>query len=732
MKKKYFIIFTQLTLVVISAQKNNLASSNPITDEYFGTKVVDEYRNLENLKDTETINWMKRQADYTDSVLKDLPYKDYYLNERMKFDKKAGFFVNELKITGNDLYFYLKKEAHENIPKLYYRKSFKGKEEFLYDPSIFISSFDPESKQQHNFVINFISPSWDGSKIAISMSENGKEISEVIIMDVKTKYIYPQVITNLEPTSVGQVKWLEDNSSFFYTYFPVIDTDSPEYTKNTEVTFYRLGDDPKNRKNVFSRVNNPELNIDEGRFPGIVQFNQGDPYFIGNLGDVDDYTDTFIIDRKDFEKGIKSWKPLYHKADKVFDKMPMGKEVYFMSGYNSPNFKLCKTNLEKPDFKNPKILVPEKKDEVIRSFTLTKDGVYYTTTKNGVEAKFYLYKNGKDIPIKLPFVAGDITIETKGKEYSDVWIYCSGWANEQRRYKYNLTTNSFVLENLYPLIEYSEFKDIIVEETSIKARDGESIPLTLIHDKNINKNKQIPVIIQAYGAYGTSYTPFFARSYLMWAKQGGIIAIAHVRGGGEKGDRWHKAGYKETKPNTWRDLIDCTEFLINNGYTSKDKVAIWGKSAGGITVGRAITERPDLFKVAVIEVGATNMLRDEITPNGPGNVPEFGTVSKQDEFKALLEMDAFHHIKYGEKYPATLITAGMNDGRVVSWMPSKFAAKLMANDASQNPILLKIDYEGGHGGSVSYEKAYEEVGKIFAFIGWQLNLANFQPTNSKN
>lgn len=728
MKKLYYHLFINFIFFGLSnAQKSNPAPSIPSTDEYFDNKIVDDYRNLENLKDTATIKWMRSQTNHANSVLEKLPYKNYYINERLKFDKRGRYSISELKITGNDLYFYLKKDAYEKVEKLYYRKGFKGQEKLLYNPETFVSTFAQDSKQDHNFSINFISPSWDGNRIAISLSENGKETSEVIIMDVKTKYIHPEVITNLEPTAVGQIKWLEDNSSFFYTYFPVIDSNSPEYNKNTEVTFYSLGENPKKRKNVFSKSNNPELNIDEGRFPGIVQFNQNDPYFIGNLGDVDDYTDTFIINRKDFDKGIKNWRPLYYKSDKVYDKKPIGQEIYFISGYNAPNFTLCKTNLENPDFRNPEILVPEKNDEVIRSFEVTKDGIYYTTTINGIDTRFYLIRNGKNIPIKLPSVSGNVEIQTKGKDHSDIWVYCSGWSNETRRYRYNLKTNRFVEENLIPIVEYPEFDGVVVEETSIKARDGEEIPLTLIYDKNIKLKNTVPTLINAYGAYGTSSAPVFAKSYLMWAKKGGLIAIAHVRGGGEKGDRWHKAGYKQTKPNTWKDLIDCTEYLINQGYTSKEKVAIWGTSAGGIAIGRAITERPDLFKAAIVDVGTTNAIREETTPNGPGNIPEFGTVKNPDEFKALLEMDAYHHIKKGVKYPATLITAGINDGRVVSWEPAKFAAKLMANDASDNPILFKVDYDGGHGGNVSLAHSYSNLADIFAFALWQLGHPDYQP-----
>ena len=729
MRKLYLLLFINSVGSLVIAQKTNLAPSVPVTDDYHGIKVVDEYRNLENLKDPATINWMKSQTDYANSIVGKLPYKEYFINERLKFDKRSGYWISDLKITGNDLYFYLKKSAAEKKQKLYYRKGLKGKEQLLYDPETFVSTLDTTSRGKNNFNINFISPSWDGKKIAVSMSEDGKESSEVIIIDVASKYIYPQVVTHLEPTSVGQIKWLEDNKSFFYTYFPVIDPNSTEYTKNTEVTFYRLGEDPKNRTNVFSKVNNPELSIDESKFPGIVQFNQNDPYFIGNLGDVDDYTDTFIINRKDFEKGIKSWKPLYYKTDKVYDKKPVGKDVYFMSGYNAPNFRLCKTNLENPDFKNPEVLIPEKKDEVIQSFEITKDGMYYTTTKNGVESKLYLYKRGKDIPIKLPFIAGNVNIETKGKDYSDIWIYCSGWANEKTRYRFNLKNNTFIEENLVPLTDYHELNGTVIEEINVKARDGEDIPLTLIYDKNLKRDGNNAVLIDAYGAYGISNKPSFARSYLMWAKKGGIVAIAHVRGGGEKGDRWHKAGYKETKPNSWRDLIDCTEYLIKEKYTSKEKVGLWGASAGGIIMGRAMTERPDLFKAVIIDVGVTNALRMEITPNGPGNIAELGTVKKLNEFKALLEMDALHHVKKDEKYPATLITAGINDGRVIAWMPAKFAAKLIANDTSDNPILLKVDYEGGHGGGTDLMHAYGIVGEVFGFLAWQLGLPGYQPKN---
>ncbi len=729
MKKIYFLVYFITIASQVNAQKTNPAPSKPVTDEYHGVKVVDEYRNLEDLKDPATINWMKSQTDYANSVLGKLPYKEYFINERLKFDQRKGYTVSNLKITGNDLYFYLKKGAEEKIAKLYYKKGAKGKEELLYNPAYFISSFDPDSKMQHNFGINYISPDWDGSKIAVSVSENGKEISEVIVIDVKTKKVFPQIITNTEPASIGGIKWLGDNTGFFYVYFPVTDLNAPDFLKNSQSVLYKIGDDPKKINQVFSNFNNPELKIDEGKYPGIVAYNQNDNYYIGILGDVDNYGDTFIIHKNDLQKGIKNWKPFYNKKDKVYYSRSDGSTTVFLSGYNSPNFKLCRTKTETPDFINAEVLVPEKKDEVFQDFVITKDGIYYTTTKNGVDARLYLYKNGREVPIALPYVSGNIALQNKGKDFSDIWISCEGWTHEAQRYKYDLATNQFSAENLVPIIEYPEFNNIIVEEITVKSRDQEDVPLTLIYDKNIKKNGEVPVLIDTYGGYGSSSSPFFAKSYLMWAKAGGIMAIAHVRGGGEKGERWHLGGYKETKPNSWRDLIDCTEYLIKERYTSKNKVAIFGTSAGGITVGRAMTERPDLFKVAVVNVGLTNTIRNEITPNGPGNIAELGTVEKPDEFKALLEMDAFHHIKDGVKYPATLITAGINDERVVSWIPAKFAAKLIKKNSSENPILLKVDYEGGHGGEVPIAQIYANLGEIFAFVAWQLGFPDYQPKN---
>ncbi|MDM1557387.1 MULTISPECIES: prolyl oligopeptidase family serine peptidase [Chryseobacterium] len=717
MKRLIFIVIC-VFYVSLNAQKNNPAPSVPVTDEYFGTRIVDEYRNLEDLDNPLTKKWMETQTKYTNSVLDKIPKRHYYLEKRLEFDRTQGYAISDLKITDNDKYFYLKKKGDEKVAKLYYREGYLGKEELLYDPVNF-KSVDAS----HEFVINYISPSLVGDKIAIAMVEKGKELAEVIIMDVKTKYIHPEIITNTTPANIGGIKWLDDNSGFFYTYFPVNDSKSPKFYKNTQAILYKIGTKPEDLIDVFSSAHNHELKIDEEKAPIILDAN--DKYYVAMLVDNNYYRQTYMILKQELLQGKKNWKPLYYKEDKVRSLQLVNNDVLFLSQYNSQNYTLCKTNIEKPDFKNPEILIPEKKDEVIGQYRVTKDGIYYTTTKNGVEAKLYLYKDGKDISIKLPYPSGNINLQAKGKDFSEIWINCSGWANQEQRFRYDLKTKSFFAENITPIVEYSDFKDVEVQEITVKARDGEEIPLSLIYNKNIKRNGNNPVLIDSYGSFGISQNPFFARTYLLWVNQGGMVAIAHVRGGGEKGEKWRLGGYKETKPNTWRDLIDCTEYLIKEKYTSSDKVAIWGASAGGITVGRALTERPDLFKAAILELPITNTLRDVL--DSDSNVDEYGTVKDPKEFKGLLEMDAYHHIKKGVQYPATLITGGINDPRVLAWEPVKFAAKLMADSASENPVLLQIDYEGGHANNTTVFHGHSNLSDIFAFAFWQLGHPDYQP-----
>jgi prolyl oligopeptidase len=352
--------------------------------------------------------------------------------------------------------------------------------------------------------------------------------------------------------------------------------------------------------------------------------------------------------------------------------------------------------------------------------------------KNGIETKLFEcnFDGSNRSEINTPTKASTIVLSSRGYKFSDLWVSTTGWTSKSKRYRYDVKDKKFSLEQLSTLIEYPEFDNLEVEEVMVKSHDGVEVPLSLIYKKGTKKDGENPVLFYGYGSYGLSMTPAFNPQNLLWVNKGGILAIAHVRGGGELGKKWHLDGQKSTKQNTWKDVIACAEYMIKEKYTNSNKTAIYSRSAGGIFVGRAITERPDLFAVAIPGVGAMNTVRMENTPNGAANIAEFGTMLKEDEAKALIGMDSYLNLKPGVKYPATLTTAGFNDPRIIVWQPAKFAAKLLEVNASEKPTLLKVDYEAGHFGGASKQKGYEEIADVLSFALWQVGHKEFQVNNN--
>lgn len=266
-------------------------------------------------------------------------------------------------------------------------------------------------------------------------------------------------------------------------------------------------------------------------------------------------------------------------------------------------------------------------------------------------------------------------------------------------------------------------------ETSATAPDGTSIPLSIVTRKGIPHDGRRPTYLVGYGSYGISYDPAFSPTFLPWLDRGGVYAIAHVRGGGEGGQAWHDAGKIATKQNTIHDFIACAQALVSKGYTDRAHLGGEGTSAGGILIGGAITQRPDLFRAALIRVGATNTLREEYTAGGPANIPEFGTVKDRAQFPAMLAMDAYNHVRKGVAYPAVLLTGGANDPRVTVWIPAKMTAKLQAATSSHRPVLFRVEFDAGHGIGSTRTQRDDETADEFAFLLWQFGETGYQPAN---
>lgn len=700
-----------------NVQKPPMAEIKAVTDSCFGMHLTDPYRYMEDTKDSVALKWIKTQSVYARKTLNSIQGRQELIDKMKEFDKRKPEKIYDLRITENDHYFYLKQTPGDETGKLFHRVGFTGKEELLFDPQ----TYSKDTTQK--YTISALYPSLDGTYVGIELAPNGSENAVLQFMDVTNKKLFPEKIDRVWFASVS---WLPDQKTVLYLRLQNGNVHDPNHEKDSKTFIHTLGSEPTSDKEFFSRSKDPDLGILPEEFP-IAIYDKDSKNFFGLVVTVNRNLKVFMIPLAEFKKEHINWKSLIKESDQVYDFNTTEKDLYAYTPKGAPNFKIVKMSLEKPDFQKAEDVVSPIKDESITSFSLNKDGIYFTTSKNGVQAKLYFrgYQDKAIKSIQLPKAAGSLFLLTKGIQFEDVWVTVTGWTNESLRYKYNGSKNEFKEENLSSPAQYPEYNDLTVEELEIPGLDGEKVPLSLIYNKNLKKDGSNPVYIFGYGAYGYSMDPSFNPNRLLWTTYGGILAIAHVRGGGEKGDSWYKAGFKTTKPNTWKDLIASTEYLIKNNYTSKGKIAINSGSAGGILIGRAMTERPDLFTVAIPEVGCLNATRFEYSPNGPGNIPEFGTMKDSTEAKALYEMDSYQHVKDGVKYPATLITAGMNDPRVIYWQPAKFAARLLAANSSDKPVLFFTNYEAGHGMGNTKTKQFDKMADALSFALWQTGNPKF-------
>lgn len=711
------IILLSLLLFQCNNKENKSLPEKVVIDTYFKEEITDPYRYMENVSDTIILKWYKKQTELTKSKIDKISNRKKLIDLQKEIEKRDTNNISLLTITDNDKYFYLKKNKTTKLIQLIYKDGLKGEEQILLNPK--------EIKEK--VTINYINPSWDGTNIAIGITKNDLEIGEIIVLDILKKKLYKETLKNCWPTALGGVRWLPDNSGFTYEYIPEINKSSQNYLLHIKTLLHKLGEKQKEDKIIFSKENNPEIKFGEEDFPE-VSFKKGkSQYMFASVLGVNDYGDFYYAKNKAIHTKKIKWKKLFKAKDLVLNFYIEGDNIIYLTAKGAENFKICKTSLLQPKFENPEELVAEDLEFVITDFTLTKEGVYFVRTKNGVEAKLYLVKTNKQIvEIGIPKKSGYITVQSKGSGYSDLWVKTESWVFENKYYNYNYKKDEFIEQEYLSKPEYKELKNAIIKEIEVTSHDGVKVPLSIIYNKGTKLNGKNRVLIHVYGALGISLNPSVDNYLLNWINEGGVYAIAHIRGGGEKGNDWYKGGFKKTKPNSWKDLISCATYLIENKYTTSDKMAISSGSGGGVVIGRAITERPDLFAVALVRVGIFNTLRSEFAPNGKNLSKEFGTVKDSLEYKYLLEMDAYQHMNKGEKYPAIYLTGGINDSRVVVWQPAKFAAKMQSATTSNKPVLLSVDFEGGHGYNATSDKKIIETANILSFALWQTGHPEFQ------
>ncbi|QDO94326.1 S9 family peptidase [Formosa sediminum] len=710
------IVYALLLMVTshVTAQltvKPEVLPQKPVSNTYFETTLNDPYQYLEDLNDPTVITWMKDNTNYSTSVLNNISGKQELFNRMKSLIERQSASISFLNIADDGTYYYVKRVPGEEIGKLYKRKGYKGKETLFFDPTQY------KKEEGKIYTISDISPNIKGDKIAVSISANGSENPDILIF----KNTGEQYKETLELAS--DVSWDLSGERFFY--IKLNSADIKDVNRQIYISNYihNVGTSQSEDQTYFSKADYATLNVDKAEYPLVIYIEETDKNILLPLS-VDKDLKAFVS-----EPNVKAkWKPLLKKEDNVIMVDANETDLYLLTYNNAPNYKIVRLSNSNPVFSEAKTVVKESKDEIITNFELTKEGMYYATVKNGVEAHVYFLRHNSTSSeeLKLPFTAGRADLSARGSKFSEIWVNLSGWTSPDKRYLYNPETKTFVFQPLSTPVEYPELENLIAKEVMVKSHDGVMVPVSIIYNKNMKMNGENSAVIYSYGAYGISTEPFFSPITLAYATYGGVLVVPHVRGGGELGDAWHKAGQKLNKPNTWKDGIAAAEYVIDQGYTNPNKLSIFGGSAGGIFVGRAITERPDLFVAASPMVGAMNTVRMEESPNGPVNTPEFGTVSDPEEFKGLLEMDSYHHLKAGTDYPAMLITAGMNDPRVIAWEPSKFAAKMQHDNSGEAPILLQVNFEGGHGGRTTLTQRLNDFSNLFSFFYWQSGHPDFQ------
>jgi prolyl oligopeptidase len=715
---KQFALLCATCAICIAADAPSAAPQHAATDDYFGVKIVDPYRNLENLNDPDVKGWIKAEADYTRSTLDSLPGRADLLAEIQKYGNASPATISSVTRLAGERYFYLKTLAGQNLAKLYTRQGIDGAETLLIDTDKF------KGPHGEPAAINSYVPSYDGKYVAYVISLAGHEIGLLHVLDVAAG---KDIGESIDRVWDGQVSWTPDSRSFFFTRLQKLPPGASDLAleENSVTYLHAVGQSPDADMAVFGAGVNKEIVFRPIDGPNVVA-RPGSDYVIAEVTHGDENENVlYIATLLSVMHREAKWTKICDTDAAVTGAEMHGDDLYLLTHRDASRFKITKTSLSHPDVANAETVVPQT-DAVLHGFTSASDGLYVHELDGADSMILRIPFSGSPSMLKLPF-DGSVGIEPGEPDVPGIAFWLDTWTRAGQMYLYDPSSDQVAQTDLQPVGPYDQPPDLVSDEVEVTSYDGAKVPLSILSMKNLPLDGNRPTYMIAYGAYGITLDPTFSPRWLAWLRRGGVIAIAHVRGGGEKGEDWHQGGFKLTKPNTWRDTIACAQYLIDQKYTSSQKLGLWGGSAGGITVGRAITSRPDLFAAAVPEVGVMNAVRVELSPNGVPNISEFGTATTQEGFEDLYAMDSYLHIQNGVAYPATLVITGMKDPRVVPWQPVKFAARLQAATGSGKPVLLRVDYSNGHGIGSSRAQRDERYADVYSFFLWQFGDPNFQP-----
>lgn len=708
-----------LASIAVAQTAPPAAKTDPVTDTYFGKAVVDPYRWME-ARPPEFDAWMKAQDDVTRAELTALP--GYAALAADVAALSAGVEVPINATIAGDRLFFMKRPQGTAQMKLFVVPLAGGPERLLVDP-LAAPLGGPDGS------VSYAAASADGSKLAVGIARGGSEETILHVIDVATGKPLAEAI---DRTRFGSPTWDPSGNAFYYNRLRPFTAGMAQSDRFKDEVVYRhvLGADADKDVAVFEPAKEGSA-LGRDAFAGmIVPPDARWSFAIANSG-VSPESEMWVAPTASLSTGGKiAWRRLAGIEDKVglgsasSTPIVIGDQAYLPSFKDAPNWRLVRYDLTRPGAA-PVVVVPEQKGVLVGA-TRAKDGIYLVHATGGVYTlSRYDPASGKVEPVATPY-PGSMVQVTSDPAVPGVIYALDTWTRPTALMRHVPGRESTALSLAKPFPR--DLSPYVSEELTATAADGTAVPVSVIYRKGLKRDGSAPAIVEAYGAYGISIDPFLAPRLLAWYDRGGVYAVVHVRGGGEFGERWHLAGKQATKPNTWNDFIAGVSLLQKRGYTSPPKTAGWGTSAGGIMIGRTVTTRPDLLGTAIINVGVSDTLRFETSEGGPANVAEFGTVKEKAGFDALYAMSAYHHVADGTRYPATLVTAGMNDHRVPAWEGGKMAARLQAAQAKAGPpVRLRVEFDAGHGmGSTKaqYDGFYTDM---MAFTLRQAGDPAFQP-----
>jgi prolyl oligopeptidase len=687
-------------------------AKRPVTDEYQGVKVTDDYRWLEDWDDPAVKQWSAAENSRTREYLDHLPARAAIKQRLQQLAAASSASYWGLQNRGGIL-FAMKFQPPQQQPMLVAMHSAD-------EPASAKVIFDPNTGGKGSLSVEFYTPSLDGKYVAVALTEAGSEDCSAHIFEVSTGKERSDVVPRVNfATAGGSIDWKVDSTGFYYTRYPQGAERSPEDANfYQQVYFHKLGDDPKQDTYVigkdFPRIAEIQLHMsDDGRWL-VAAVANGDGgqfahYVMNSSGQWKQVTH--------FEDGIVSVKVGYDDA------------VYMLSRKDAPRGQILRLPLAQLDLAQAKVIVPQSpgsgSDESLRAsiedFVPTPGRLYVIDILGGPSRVRVFDDQGRALaaPVLPPISAVDRVVSI-GK--GDVLFYTSTYLNPPAWYRFEAATGKSARTALFETSPV-KFDDAEVVRDFAVSKDGTRVPLNIIRRKGTKLDGSNPVLLDGYGGYGISMKPFFVGSQArVWLDQGGISASANLRGGGEYGEEWHKAGNLTHKQNVFDDFIACGEYLVEKEYTSPAHLAVIGGSNGGLLMGAAFTQHPELFRAVVSFVGIYDMLRVELDPNGAFNVTEFGTVKDPDQFKALYAYSPYHDVKDGTAYPAILFLTGENDHRVNPMQSRKMTARLQAATGSDHPILLRTTASAGHGIGTALDEEIEQGADFYSFLFDQLGI----------